>query len=90
MTRDHDYVGARTAHAVNASTSAASTTYPLRLFASYQRLIEKGERLDPDTVVDEYARANPGIDLEARTTFAEWMRGSLPGDTAERPGGLLV
>ncbi|AIY19558.2 hypothetical protein KR76_27325 [Pimelobacter simplex] len=52
-------------------------------------------------MVAEYARANPGVDLEARSTVSDWQAGSLPGrgtrvsdarvnDTAERLQGLPI
>lgn len=68
----------------------AAKAYPLRQFVAYRRLIEQRQRIDPDRAVDEYARANPDVDLEVHTTFAEWRGGSHPGDTAVRPGGFRV
>lgn len=74
----------------------ASRTYPVRQLVAYRRLIVNGERVDPDRVVAEYARANPGVDLDARSTVSDWQAGTLPGggtrvgDTAERLQGLPI
>lgn len=68
----------------------AAKAYPLRQFVAYRRLIEQRQRIDPEHVVDEYARANPEVDLDVRTTFAEWRVGTRPGDTAVRPLGFHV
>ncbi|WP_418061098.1 hypothetical protein [Pimelobacter simplex] len=74
----------------------ASRTYPVRQLVAYRRLIVNGERVDPDRVVAEYARANPGVDLDARSTVSDWQAGNLPGggtrvgDTAERLQGLPI
>lgn len=79
----------------------ATRTYPVRQLVAYRRLIVNGERVDPERVVAEYARANPGVDLEARSTVSDWQAGSLPGrgtrvsdarvnDTAERLQGLPI
>jgi hypothetical protein len=67
-----------------------SRTYPVRQLVAYGRLIVKGERIDPERVVADYARANPDVDLEARTTIGEWQAGKRPGDTAIRVPGLPV
>lgn len=89
MTRDHEQGGARRAARPRTQISGPPPTFPIRQFVAYRRLIERGERVDPAAVVAEYARANPDIDLDARSTFADWRRGVLPGDTAVRPRGLL-
>lgn len=68
----------------------ASRAYPVRQLVAYRRLIVNRERIDPERVVADYIRANPQVDLEARATFAEWDRGSLPGDTAQRIQGLPI
>lgn len=77
MTRDHRHLH-------------ASRAYPVRQLVAYRRLIVNRERIDPERVVTEYIRANPHVDLEAHATFAEWDRGSLPGDTAQRIHGLPI
>lgn len=97
MTRDHEHVGAHTASRPGSQSGSQSgsrpsgppTAYSVRQFVAYERLIERRERVDPAVAVAEYARANPGIDLDARSTFAEWQRGSRLDDTAERPGGYF-
>ena len=68
----------------------ASRAYPVRQLVAYRRLIVNRERIDPERVVAEYIRANPQVDLEAQATFAEWDRGTLPGDTAQRIQGLPI
>lgn len=77
MTRDHRHLH-------------ASRAYPVRQLVAYRRLIVNRERIDPERVVAEYIRANPQVDLEAQATFAEWDRGTLPGDTAQRIQGLPI
>lgn len=89
MTRDHEHAGAHTASRPGTQIHRPPTAYSIRDLVTYQRLIERRERVDPAVVVAEYARANPGIDLDARSTFAEWRRGSRLDDTAERPGGYF-
>lgn len=89
MTRDHEVVGARRAVRPRAQLNGPPPTYPIRQFVAYRRLIERGERVDPAAVVAEFARANPDIDLDARSTFADWRSGFLPGHTAVRPRVLV-
>ncbi|WP_182378730.1 hypothetical protein [Nocardioides sp. WS12] len=89
MTRDHERTGVHTATRPSTHTHRPATAYPIRQLVAYQRLIERRERVDPAVAVAEYARANPGIDLDARSTFAEWKNSSALDDTAERPGGFF-
>ena len=89
MTRAHEYVGARSAVRPSAQTSGPPRAYPVRQLVAYQRLIERGERVDPAVAVEEYARAHPDTDLDARSTFGEWRGDSPLEDTLERPGGFL-
>ena len=72
------------------AANAGSRTYPVRQLVAYGRLIIKGERVDPERVVADYARAHPDVDLEAQTTISEWQAGRKPGDTAIRVPGLPV
>lgn len=88
MTRDLDYVGTRATPARPSLPSGPPTAYPIRDLVAYQRLIERGERIDPAVAVADYARANPDVDLDARSTFADWQLGARLDDTAERPGGF--
>ncbi|MFC7500453.1 hypothetical protein ACOACQ_15490 [Nocardioides sp. CPCC 206347] len=89
MTRDHEHAGAHTAAGPGTQAHRPPAVYSIRQLVAYQRLIERRERVDPAVAVAEYARANPGIDLDARSTFAEWKRSSPLDDTAERPGGFF-
>lgn len=68
----------------------ATRTYPVRQLVAYRRLIVDGDRVDPERVVAEYARANPDVDLDARSTISDWAAGTLPDDTAERLHGLPI
>lgn len=78
MTRDHGHI------------RSSSRAYSVRELVAYRRLIVNGERTDPERAVQEYIRANPDVDLEARATFGEWLAGTLPGDTAPRLQGLPI
>lgn len=88
MTRDLDYVGTRAASPRRTRPSGPPTAYPIRDLVAYQRLIERGERIDPAAAVADYARANPDVDLDARSTFTDWQLGTRFDDTVERPGGF--
>lgn len=89
MSREHDYTGTHATPVDRSTRSATPDTYTIRQLVAYQHLIERGRRTDPDLVVRDYIRANPGVDLEARATFEEWRNGALAGDTVERRGGFL-
>ena len=90
MTREQDYVGARTAPGTSDQSDGPPRTYPVRLFVTYRQLVEKGRKVDPERVVEDYARAHPDVDLDQPTTFADWRAGTLPGDTSERVQGLPI
>lgn len=64
-------------------------TFTVRELVAYGRLIVNRERVDPERVVHEFIRANPDVDLDARSTIIDWQDGIRPGDTAERPGGYF-
>ena len=67
-------------------------TFTVRELVAYGRLIVNRERVDPDRVVHEFIRANPHVDMDARSTIIDWQNGirpGNPGDTAERPRGYF-
>ncbi|WP_408897447.1 hypothetical protein ACJ5H2_21355 [Nocardioides sp. R1-1] len=64
-------------------------TFTVRELVAYGRLIVNRERVDPERVVHDFIRANPEVDLDARSTITDWQDGRRPGDTAERPGGYF-
>ncbi len=89
MTRAARHIGTQptgTTHAWGGSPA----TFTVRELVAYDRLIVGRERVDPETVVREFIRANPDTDLEARATVSDWQAGVRPGDTAERTGGFRL
>lgn len=67
----------------------AVQTFTVRELVAYGRLIVNRERVDPERAVHEFIRANPHIDMDARSTIIDWQDGHRPGDTAERPRGYF-
>ena len=51
---------------------SASKTYSLRMFLTYQELIEGGAARNLDAVVERFAAANRDVDLDQRITFRQW------------------
>ncbi|MBM7517634.1 hypothetical protein [Nocardioides nitrophenolicus] len=95
MTRAQSY-GAPYGSAGHAQDRDGFRTFTVRELVAYGRLIVNRERVDPERVVRDFIRANPDVDLEARSTITAWQEGARPGaravrpgDTAERPGGYF-
>ncbi|GAA1506637.1 hypothetical protein [Nocardioides humi] len=88
MTRAQGYGGTRNGSATQVQDRDSFRTFTVRELVAYGRLIVNRERVDPERVVHEFIRANPNVDLDARSTITEWQDGIRPGDTAdtaERP-----
>ncbi|WP_436701786.1 hypothetical protein [Nocardioides sp. BYT-33-1] len=88
MTRAQGY-GAHFGSATPAQDRDGFRTFTVRELVAYGRLIVNRERVDPERVVHEFIRANPDVDLDARSTITDWQDGHRPGDTAERPRGYF-
>jgi len=86
MTRAQGY-GTHVGSTAPAQDRGAFRTFTVRELVAYGRLIVNRERVDPERVVHEFIRANPDVDLDARSTITDWQDGRRPGDTAERPLG---
>ncbi|TNM38388.1 hypothetical protein FHP29_14075 [Nocardioides albidus] len=89
MTRAQGYGGASYGSGAQVQGRDGFRTFTVRELVAYGRLIVDRERVDPERVVHEFIRANPDIDLDARSTVTDWQAGYRPGDTAERPGGYF-
>lgn len=87
MTRAHGFGGGSYGSAAQVQGRDAVRTFTVRELVAYGRLIVNRERVDPERVVHDFIRANPEVDLDARSTITDWQHGLRPGDTAERPRG---
>lgn len=89
MTRAQGFGGAPHGSATQVQDRDAIRTFTVRELVAYGRLIVNRERVDPERVVHDFIRANPEVDLDARSTITDWQDGLRPGDTAERPRGYF-